>query len=138
MSLLGGVFYRLGGSGGASRLWRLLGVPFLVTLALWGIYGGLKGWWWLYPISFGLLVASLTTYWDWMFNNIDTFWFHGLMCGAATLPFAIVSGHWLGFGLRCAALALFMGLWCKFFKNVFVEEIGRGASVVLSVPLLYL
>jgi len=66
----------------------------------------------------------------------DCFYTHGFFIGVAYLPYAIYTGNWIWFVARCVILALFMGLWCKFFKNDIVEETGRGFALIASLPLL--
>lgn len=91
--------------------------------------------WFIYLISFGLMWGALTTYWDFI-NGDDNFWLHGFGIALAFLPFAIVSGDWLWFAARCLALAVLMGGWCAVFKNDWVEELGRGAFIVLTLLIL--
>lgn len=135
LSVISAVFYRMGGSGRFHRLWRILGVPALTIVAVWACFGVKMAYWWVYLLSFGLMCAAISTYFDFLFGY-DNFWFHGLMLGAAAFPIAYTTGHWLGFILRCAILSVFMGLWCKFWKWDIAEETGRGFACVVSVLLL--
>ena len=47
---------------------------------------------------------------------------HGLMIGLAYLPYAIVTGQWTGFLLRCVAMAVLMGVLCAISGDDDVEE----------------
>ena len=89
--------------------------------------------WWVYLISFGAMWGMLTTYWDFLFGY-DNFFMHGAGIAFAFIPFAIVSGGWLGFGIRFISLALTMGIWSKCFGDVDVEECGRGAFITATLP----
>jgi hypothetical protein len=91
--------------------------------------------WYWYLLSFGAMWGALSTYWDFI-NGEDNFWLHGFGIGLALLPIAIGSGHWFGFGVRAVALAVLVGTWCAIFKNDWVEECGRGAFIVLTLPIL--
>lgn len=91
--------------------------------------------WWAYVISFGVCWGALTTYWDWLFGE-DNFFAHGFGIALAFLPFAIVSGLWVGFVIRLVVLPLAMGFWCLLFGNDDVEEYGRGALIISTLPLM--
>ena len=85
--------------------------------------------------AFILLFAALTTYWDFIFKK-DNFFAHGFVIGLAYLPYAIATGNWPAFIVRAITLAVFMGLWCKYFDNDDVEELGRGAIIIATLPFL--
>lgn len=130
-SILCAVLYRMGGSGNYPRQARIVGVP-AVTCALAFILG-CHSWWLL--LAMGLMVGMLSTYWDFFFG-FDNFWFHGFMLGVAAAPIAYVTGHWLGFALRCVIMAVFMGVWCKVWKWDIAEETGRGAIIPATIFLI--
>ena len=127
-----GVLGRMGGSGKYSRLTRVIGVPFLCTLLAYilGCHNYL-----MLLLSMGLMVAAISTYWDFLFGY-DNFWFHGFMLGIATLPIAYDTGHWLGFVALVAIRTIFIGLWCKFVGWDVAEEFGRYASLPVTVLLI--
>lgn len=137
LSIISAIFYRMGGSGRYNRLWRILGCPLLTIVTIWACFGVKTSLFWVYLLSFGLMCASVSTYWDFLFG-FDNFWFHGFMLGVSVAPIACATGHWLGFILRCAVLSVFMGLWCKFWEWDIAEETGRGFACVASVLLLTL
>ena len=131
VTILCAVLYRLGGMGGAwwkNTKVRDLGVPLVCTV--WCIMY-LDASWWQHLIAFGLMFAALTTYYDKIFGY-DNFYVHGLVIGLAYL----VYGLWLVVVVRAIIMALFMGLWCKYFKNDYVEECGRGAIIGITLPML--
>lgn len=66
----------------------------------------------------------------------DSFLMHGFGVAFALIPFAIVSGDWLWFGVRCLTLAVLMGAWCAIFKNDWVQECGRGAFIIATLLIL--
>lgn len=137
-SAISGLLYRVGGASWGNKQFRRLGCPiisillmiflfkFKLTFQTWGII----------TISFGASCALITTYWDWITGK-DNFYLHGAGIALAYLPFAIVTGDWLALILRTIVLGGAMGLWCKFFKKDYVEEIARGAFIQLSL-LFYL
>ena len=130
-SVLAGISYRMGGSGRYSRLWRILGVPVLSTLALLiiGCRNPI-----LLIIHFGLLSGAISTYFDFLFNDVDNFFMHGLVCGLAALPLVGIYPWWL-IVARAAILGAAMGLWCKVWSWAVAEEVGRGAFIVASLLL---
>ena len=116
---------------------------------------------WGYIVSGILMFLALTSYWDesdyewknkickkinWMFPE-DNFYLHAFFIALALFPI-LFKGHILGFLLRCVILSISMGIWCHmlpkskiervriFFSNDYSQELFRGASVVLSLPLL--
>jgi hypothetical protein len=145
LSIGAGVLYRCGGAGKPyNTKYRDLGVPLIATLALL-ILGGFKCHLWLvmaYIAAFGLLFASLTTYWDFLFKK-DTFWFSGLVVGLSGLPVSLAYGKCIGCIVRMAIIA---GVWQLLNEllpqKVFcwtrdiVEEFGRGVITILTLPLL--
>lgn len=119
------VLGRAGGSGNYPRQVRVIGVPFLCTILAYIL--GCHNWLMLF-LSMGLMIAAISTYWDFLFGY-DNFWFHGFMIGVSAAPVAYASGYWLYFLLRVAVLTCFIGLWCKFVGWDVLEESGRYASL---------
>lgn len=67
----------------------------------------------------------------------DNFFHHGLMIGLALFPLATMGCvSWIALFVRSVILSLSMGLWCKWFKNDWVEELGRGGIIILTLPIL--
>lgn len=86
-------------------------------------------------VSYGLLGGALTTYWDNLFG-FDNFWFAGFVCGLAAFPLMFADLQWQFILARAILMALGWGLWCKYQSVDYVEEYGRGAMLVLFVPIL--
>jgi|GEM_PF-6590644 len=135
LCFLSGVFGRAGGSGRFNRLWRVVGCPLLAIVAVWLCFGAKMAYWWAYVLTFGLMAASISTYWDFLFGY-DQHFFHGFMIGLSLAPIAYVTGHWLGFGLAVALSTLWMGIWSKIWDWDVAEEFGRYAILPLVVLLL--
>jgi len=138
LAFISALFYRAGGMRGLNTKIRDLGCPTLYLLSwLQHPYP-----WWAHSLSFLLLFASLTTYWDSVVGE-DNFYLHGFAIGLAYFPYAIVSGNWWGLIARSLILATFMGIlnwWANRGKLPFsdwIEELLRGASIVLTFPLVY-
>lgn len=93
--------------------------------------------WYAHLLAWGLFFAALTTYWDKLFGY-DNFYMHGFMCALAYLPFALMTGLWLGFILRCVVCGLAVGYWSRINGNHIVEESGRGFILCATIPLLFL
>jgi len=149
LCLLGGVFYRLGGSSLNIKFKtkiRDLGVPLvgLVCLlilmpyrALWAYWGAMA---WFVGLSFG----SLCTYWD-HWGTDDVQWYEwtltGFVMGLAALPIAIYTGRYIGFTIRTLILTVFMPFSNKLqFKVLWDKTDGvegsRGFLFIATLPLL--
>jgi len=139
LSILSGILYRMGGTGGGpwyfNTKMRDFGCPAVCMGGMFLMYHTTLPWW-SHVFAFGLLFAALTTYWDFMFKNVDNHWMHGFMCGLSYFPYAIATMGWVGFGVRCIAVAILMGLVSVLSENDIVEEVGRGASLPATLPLL--
>ena len=144
-ALIAGLLYRLGGIGKPfDTKYRDLGVPIIVTI--WMITFGYFHWSLLF--CFGALFGAMTTYNKWVgyfFNRPDkstVYWeswlVTGLFYGLAILPYCIFQGHWVGFGIRAVICAVFCCLWSQFIGKDWLEEGGRGAIVVLTLPFVFL
>lgn len=134
LSILAGVLYRMGGSGRWNTKARDFGVP-MCMVAVMAVLGHFH---WILIPCFGLLFASLTTYFK--KKGKDAFWWNwalvGLATGLSMLPFAILTGCWLGFGARVLVLTIFVTIWSEANGNAVIEEFGRGALIVGTLPLL--
>jgi hypothetical protein len=144
-SLLSGTLYRFGGAAKKGDKWDWLrwsktrdwGCP-LIVLGMTFLFGfGASTVWYLHLISFLLAWGALTTYWDDIFGY-DNFYVHGFMIGLAFLPYvySMDPTAWVWFLARAGVMGVFMGLWCDFNDNDIVEEVGRGAIITATVPML--
>lgn len=128
------ILYRLGGAKGFDTKYRDVGCP-IVFLAWFTSTHPVHGIEYLFYLPiFGLMWGALTTYWDWLFG-FDNYWFHGFMIGMSTLFLFWVGIAWwmiLGYSLL---LAILMGGWCSIWKNDILEEMGRGAFIIIAAAL---
>ena len=141
LTICSAYLYRKGGTS-AGTLYRDIGVSACLCAALslvaqiWGIAGVLA-----IVISFGLQWAALSTYRYFLPKPKDYLWYHyalhGFMVALAAIPFALLTHHWLGFGLRIVVCAAGVGLWSHLIKKDWLEEGGRGAILCGTTPLLY-
>lgn len=104
---------------------------------------------WMLYCYFGSFILSwiaLSTYHKWLnkfFGKPDTdaFWFnwiaHGLGIGLAVLPFVAVGISVWMILCRAVVLGILMMLWSDSQKNT-VAELGRGALIIATIPLLFL
>ena len=144
VSIISGILYRLGGKTGFNTKLRDVGCSLLIC-ALIGLFGGLNtilGWLCL-PVCFGLAWAALTTYRYFLPKPKDYSWYHyalhGFFVAFAAFPYALVTKHYLGFGLRCLVCAVGLGVWYHLAKwNDDLHEWGRGFILTLTVPLMFL
>jgi hypothetical protein len=94
--------------------------------------------WWL-VLAYLLLVACVSTYWDWLFKY-DNFWFSGLMCGLAGIPLLFCGYPLWAILTRAALISVSWWLITSLSDNDFFEEYGRGfslsfASIVFLLPI---
>jgi len=132
-SVVSAILGRLGGAAGFNKLYRRIGCM-LVSGVCMVLY--FKAPWYIHLLSAGLLYAALTTYGDEIFGY-DNHWFHGFIIALAYLPFASVSGLWVGFILRVVILTVLVGFWSAWIKHHVVEELGRYFFLPLTLPLLF-
>ena len=151
LSVVSAILYRLGGSSATDQDKEFPWIPRwfknikkkrdvmsnivkLFSVYLLGINAPFLAWF----FSFGLLWASLSSYWDWMFGY-DNHYMHGFMCGFSLLPLVIWGNLGLvPFLIQSVALGLTMGLWSKYNGNATKEELGRGFLLTISNLLLKL
>lgn len=135
--ILSAILYRLGGAKGWHTKYRDFGCP-LVALGLIMFFKIIAPWY-IHAIAALLMFGALTTYWDKLFKY-DNFYMHGLMIGLAYLPYLMVVAWWLIL-IRTIILCLFMGLlnWgihkTQINRKDIVEECGRGAIIITTLPL---
>lgn len=80
---------------------------------------------WVFILSYGLMGASFSTYWDWLFK-FDNYWFSGFMVGVSLVPLVFIGFVWWVILLKAVLIGIAWGGWCAIFKNDHVEEHGRG------------
>lgn len=137
LTLISAGLYRLGG-------W---GKPFKSWLRDWlcpaCIYGALLLWWqpsvwwgWLLLlVAYGLTGGALTTYLDSIFGY-DNFYASGFLVGLGAFPLMFCGVAWWTVLVRAVLTGILWGVLCDLASNDWVEELGRGSIIVLTVPLL--
>lgn len=140
--LLSGLFYRFGGMSKSEQSWvpKFLRSSWIrdwicplwgyLTLLIWWQPNTILGWLMFIP-TYGLSGVFLSTYWDFVFGY-DNFYAHGFMCGLASFPLIWAGVAWWVVLISAIAGGLLMGLLCKIFSNVWVEEGGRGVIFAAS------
>lgn len=158
-SIVGAILYRLGGIGG--KYFKSWMRDWLIPPLAYGLLFWLKqptnllGWLMVLP-AIALTGGALTTYWDdskdqtkdfiarminWMYPK-DNLYLHGLFVGLGAFPLIWAGFAWWLILIRAVILALFMGglNWLvhkyKIKYSDWVEELGRGFAIVVTIPLL--
>jgi len=137
--ILGALFYRFGGMDKPFKSWMRDWICPLFTygiLLIWWHPVTLLGWLMLIP-AYGILGASYSTYWDWLFGY-DNFWFHGFMCGLASFPLIFAGLHWCSVIISAIVSGIICGAISKIFGNVWIEECGRGGTITATRLLLFI
>ncbi len=151
LSVISAILYRLGGSSKADQDKEFPFIPrwfknipkkrdaMSNIVKLFGVYLiGIHAPFLAYFFTFGLMWASLSSYWDWMFGY-DNHYMHGFMCGFSLLPLVIFGNLGLvPFLIQSVVLGLTMGLWSKYNDNATKEELGRGFLLTISNLLIKL
>ncbi len=93
---------------------------------------------WAYLFTFGLMFGALSTYWDSFPPNKgkDNFFHHGTGIGVATFPLIILGISLWQIVFYAISLGLMMGLWSEFITSDVLEETGRGAFIILLLPII--
>lgn len=152
LAILGGVFYRMGGSGNFGRWIREAGQQLLVTLSFWLM--GLIAMTWESilgtVLSSGVCWAESTYFKQ---SGIDAKWWNwalvGWVFGMVPLSYcALTQSHWLGFGIRAVICIIlvpvyqqYVSTWLEsaFRKTIgkdVLDEFGRGFINIATLPLL--
>jgi len=133
--------YRLGGQVKEGNSWDILRNKLtrrvgcsLLTMAMVYAYGVRchPGW---YVVSFILHWIMLSTYHD--YTGKDDHFAHGFGVGIAMLPFAIVTGIWVGFIIQIIVSTVWMGLVSILSEDDDFEEYGRGLAVIGRLPFMF-
>jgi len=142
LSLISGLLGRMGGAAKSGKWYDFLlntktrdaGCSLLTVIAWISCFGLNLSFWWVYIITFGLLWATFTTYWDFLFG-FDNLWFSGFVVGLAAIPLTITVPWmiWILIG-RAFVLAVIWGLLNKYtpskvlcWNRDVAEEYGRYA-----------
>lgn len=142
LALISMVAYRCGGMDSQTKHWipvwlrqswvrdwlcpLLVVIPLFITTKAWQSI-----------LVYFFLAASLSTYWDWMFDNEDNLWFSGFMCGMSLFPLLFAGYNWHTIVVKSVLLALIWGGTNRIVNNNrvphsdFIEEYARGFSLVL-------
>jgi len=137
LTLICAILYRLGGYGKPFRSWMRdwLIPPLIYTWLLY--YRHPDAWYgWLMILPAVVLTgAALTTYLDSIFGY-DNFWAAGFLVGLGAIPFMFAGMVWWIILARAILLGILWGGWCNIFSNDWVEELGRGGLIALTLFLL--
>lgn len=131
------ILYRLGGIGKPFKSWmRDWLIPPIVYI--WLLYFRHPNIWygWLIIVPAIVLTGfALTTYLDTIFGY-DNFFAAGFIVGLAAFPFVFIGIAWWLILARAILLGIIWGSWCEIFSNDWVEELGRGGFIALTLSLL--
>jgi hypothetical protein len=139
LSILSGIFGRMGGAEGYDTLYRDIGCSIL-SIAVFCIWFGFKlDYWWIYLIVFGLHWGAFSTYYDTIFG-FDNLWFSGFIVGMALFPLLFVYKIIPFFFIRAILLAILWGLYNTQIKPNYilcwrhdiVEEFLRYFSIIIT------
>lgn len=145
LSLIAGIFGRMGGVGKPFRSWmRDWIIPIFELIIIW-IYLGFKiNYWWIYLLIYSISGISFSTYWDWLFGE-DNLWFSGFFVGLSLFPLLWLHIAWWIILAQAFLLAVIWGGLNKWLpKKVLIwrrdtaEEFLRYASRILALIILFL
>jgi len=142
LSGIGAVLYRLGGQGKPfNTRYRDIGVSLVSVITLLTLFPetfrlhlvNL----FVYLMCFGVSWGALSAYWQQDEKRWGYFW-HGLGLALSVLPIAILTKHFVGFGIRCLVLPTTIALCSEYIGQDWLEEGGRGFLIIITLPLLIL
>jgi len=130
-ALASAVLYRMGGSDKYNTKWRDAGCALITVVVL----AVLCGFHWSLVLVFGAMWGSLTTYFKKKGEPVR--WYNWLIVGLAfnlaCMPYIWSQGLWVEFGIRSLILPLLIMGWSVLIGNAVLEELGRGAAIILSM-----
>lgn len=141
LSIAGSCLYRAGGSSSYNTKFRDFGVPTVSCLVMWAWGFGH----WSLVLCWLALFGACTTYFGFVNKwfgkpKEKKYWWNWMLCGLAyglaALPVCWAFGLWWGFFYRMLYLAVLITLWSENMESAKWEEIGRGALIVASIPIL--
>ena len=123
LAVLSGILGRMGGARGYDTLYRDLGCPAVLLIALQMTFG-------MHPliyIAVALLMwGALSTYWQFLFKGVDNMWLSGFMVGMSLMPVI-----WIDFSLiwvvlgRAVALCVVWGCLNKFLPKMEGRDVAE-------------
>lgn len=140
------ICYRIGGKGGFknAKAVRRFGCSLIALIAIWITLGFNAAYWWVYLIAYILQALALSLYWDiitqfWRGDDSE-YWENwlltGMFYGLAVFPFLSAGVHWYAIIGRSIVLGLFI-MWLRERTGKdWLEEIGSGALLILTIPIL--
>lgn len=136
-----GILYRMGGSDKFNPKWRDWGVATIQLLVLYVLLGNYNNFLMYFVIpyflAFLLSWGALSAYWK---TGEDMKWYHWFMhgfgIGLAFLPIMFLGYNCYLIILRAFILGATMMIWSENTTNVVKEEVGRGALIILTLPIL--
>ena len=133
--IVNSLLYRMGGMAGWDKLWRRIGCAVVTT----GAFLIFLPPHWSFILHALLLYAALTTYHDYLNKGKENWlcWLTtGLVYGAAAFPLMLTGVGWLTVVIRAVVLGLATMIWSEYEGNATREELGRGALLILTIPIL--
>jgi hypothetical protein len=92
----------------------------------------------VYLLCFGLSWGALSTYWK--KKGTDAKWWnwflHGFFVGLAAIPCMFLGVKLYIIIIRAVILGLAMMVWSEKIDDVTWEESGRGALIILTLPII--
>lgn len=125
LACVAGTLGRMGGAGKEGQWyekildtkWRDAGCPLILLLAISLFVPFNPSLWWAYLLSYALMWAALSTYFDKLFGY-DNLWFSGFMTGVAVFPLGFINPwFWLIVPLRAVALCVIWGCLNKYLPK---------------------
>ena len=138
LTVSSGLLYWMGGYGKPfNTKCRDFGCPAMMVLTMW-LLGQLH---WALFFCFGAMFGACTTYWK--RKGSDAQWYnwalHSFFIGLSMIFWVYFTHHsFLWFGIYVLAVTGTMTTWSQLIGNVFFEEFGRGALIIMMLPLLIL
>ena len=139
LSVCSALAYNLGGQGKKgnfldflrNKLTRRLGCALIQFIAIFFVLK-ISAPFWVHFLNIGITYGALTSYWD--FTGQDNHYLHAFGIALGLILYAYVGAiSWLAFGVRSITMILAMGLWSKYWKVDFIEELFRGSIIILTL-----
>lgn len=147
LSVISAMLYNLGGQGKKGnfldclryKLTRRLGCALVQFIAIFFVLK-ISAPWWVHLASIGITYGFLTTYWDGLTpDGSDSHGLHGAGIAFGMILYAITSSiPVMNFIVRIFVLGFLMEYWSRGWDQDWIEELGRGAFIILALPIICL
>ena len=133
LSIVSGIFYRMGGSSSYRSWYRDWLIPLVVTMYMVITHH----WHWSLILCYPLLGFALSSYEYFLPDDPKKRWYnwalHGAFIALSLLPWCLYNGHWNYFLNRLVILPVLITAWTLLCPSPKWDELGRGFFIIATL-----